>query len=228
MPAVSAVVVSGGNSVRMGQNKQFIRLGGMETIALSIQAFESVAEVKETVVVTRQEDLEQVKQICRNYGFKKVAAVVSGGETRQQSVYNGVRAASAEAEYYAVHDGARPLVSQEDIRRVIADAVRCGAASLGVPVKDTIKQVADNGMIECTPDRSTLYITQTPQVFERTLYLRGVAFAQEHGLEFTDDCQLAELVGAHVYMTEGSYTNIKLTTPEDIALATLWIGGDAE
>ena len=228
MPAVSAIVVSGGNSVRMGQNKQFICLNGMETIALSIRVFESVEEVKETVVVTRCEDLERVKQLCHNYGFKKVSAVVGGGETRQQSVRNGIRATSEQAEYYAIHDGARPLVLQKDVQRVIADAVHYGAASLGVPVKDTIKQISDSGMIVQTLDRSALYITQTPQVFERSLYLKGLALSQERSLEFTDDCQLAELVGADVYMTKGSYTNIKLTTPEDVALAELWMGGNAE
>lgn len=225
MPRVSAIIVSGGNSTRMGKNKQLICLNGMETIARSIRAFENTDEVSEIVVVTRREDLEPVNQICHSYHFQKVLAIVCGGASRQQSVLNGIEAASPNAEYYAIHDGARPLVLEQDIHRVIEDAVRYGAASLGVPVKDTIKQVSDRGMVEQTLDRSTLYITQTPQVFERSLYLRGVAFAKERHLEFTDDCQLAEMIGVPVYMTKGSYTNIKLTTPEDVALAQMWIGG---
>lgn len=120
----------------------------------------------------------------------------------------------------AVHDGARPLIKPEHIEKTIKDASVFGGAVLGVPVKDTIKVVRD-GLIEDTPHRPSLYITQTPQVFKRRLYFEGVDFALEHELDFTDDCQLIEAVGIKVCMTVGDYTNIKITTPEDIKIAQL-------
>jgi 2-C-methyl-D-erythritol 4-phosphate cytidylyltransferase len=118
----------------------------------------------------------------------------------------------------AIHDGARPLVKPEHIESVIKDAGVFGGATLGVPVKDTIK-VVDDGLITDTPHRASLYITQTPQVFKRRLYFEGIDFALEHELDFTDDCQLVEAIGGKVYMTIGDYTNIKITTPEDIRIA---------
>ena len=117
-------------------------------------------------------------------------------------------------------DGARPLVKPEQIVRTARDAEVFGAAVLGVPVKDTIKVVND-GLITDTPYRPSLYITQTPQIFKRRIYFEAVDFALEHGLDFTDDCQLAEAIGVKVCMTEGGYENIKITTPEDIKIANL-------
>ena len=130
----------------------------------------------------------------------------------------GLRKVSKESQYIAIHDGARPLVKPEHITKVIRDAAVFGAATLGVPVKDTIK-VVDDGLITDTPHRPSLWITQTPQVFRKRLYFEAVDFAEEHGLDFTDDCQLVEAIGGKVYMTVGDYTNIKITTPEDRAIA---------
>ena len=118
----------------------------------------------------------------------------------------------------AIHDGARPLVDPAHIAACIRDARVFGGATLGVPVKDTIK-VVDDGLIVDTPQRATLWITQTPQVFRKRLYYEAVDFTLEHGLDFTDDCQLVEAIGGKVYMTRGDYTNIKITTPEDKAVA---------
>ena len=118
----------------------------------------------------------------------------------------------------AIHDGARPLVKPEFIETAIKDARVFGGAALGVPVKDTIKLVED-GLIVDTPQRSKLYITQTPQVFKRHVYFEGIDFSLEHDLDFTDDCQLVEALGHKVYMTLSDYTNIKITTPEDIEIA---------
>jgi 2-C-methyl-D-erythritol 4-phosphate cytidylyltransferase len=120
----------------------------------------------------------------------------------------------------AIHDGARPLVQTKYIDKTIQDASVFGGATLGAPVKDTIKVVNDNLIVD-TPYRPHLYLTQTPQVFRRALYFEAVTFAREHNLDFTDDCQLVEALGSKVYMTEGEYTNIKITTPEDIAIAQL-------
>ena len=130
-----------------------------------------------------------------------------GGATRQESVINGVKQISKEAQLVAVHDGARPLVKPEHIEKVIKDASVFGGATLGVPVKDTIKTVND-GLISDTPPRKFLYITQTPQIFKRQLYFEGIDFALEHGLDFTDDCQLVEAIGGKVAMTTGDYLSL--------------------
>ena len=152
--------------------------------------------------------------------LKKCSAIVPGGATRQESVLNGVRAASKETKLFAIHDGARPLVKPEHIAAVIHDAEVFGGATLGVPVKDTIKVVND-GLIVDTPYRPNLYSTQTPQVFQKRIYFEAVDFALEHHLDFTDDCQLAEAINCKVYMTVGDYTNLKITTPEDIFIARM-------
>ena len=130
----------------------------------------------------------------------------------------GLKLVSKDSAYIAVHDGARPLVKTEHISKTIHDARVFGGATLGVPVKDTIKTV-DGGFITDTPPRASLWITQTPQVFRKRLYFEAVDFALEHDLDFTDDCQLVEAVGGKIYMTQGDYTNIKITTPEDIQIA---------
>ena len=131
----------------------------------------------------------------------------------------GIGAASEKSEYFAVHDGARPFIDPHDIERVIQDAKRYGAATLGVPVKDTIKVVAENGFIERTPERSMLfYNADTSGVSSRNISA-GVAAAKRNGLNFTDDCQLVEYAGHKVYMTKGNYQNIKLTTKDDILVA---------
>ena len=136
----------------------------------------------------------------------------------KKSVLEGLKKVSKDTQYIAIHDGARPLVKPEHIRKVIKDARVFGGATLGVPVKDTIKMV-DDGLITDTPPRASLYITQTPQVFRKRLYFEAVDFATEHGLDFTDDCQLVEAINCRVCMTTGDYTNIKITTPEDRAIA---------
>ena len=159
-----------------------------------------------------------IREEADKAGITKLKECTTGGATRQESVINGIRCISKGIQLVAIHDGARPLVKPEHIEKVIKDASVFGGATLGVPVKDTIKTV-DGGLIIDTPPRSSLYITQTPQIFKRDLYFEGVDFALEHGLDFTDDCQLVEAIGGKVAMTVGDYTNIKITTPEDIKLA---------
>lgn len=220
---VSAIVVAAGSSSRMGVDKLLLEFGGVPVVVRSIRALEQVEEIGEVVVVTREERLAQYRQLKETFALKKVTRIVAGGETRQQSVLEGVRAADPSAEYVAIHDGARPFVSPEEITRVLADAERFGAATLGVPVKDTIKVVSPDGMITATPDRSSLYLTQTPQVFRREVYLQGIEAARRSGLDFTDDCQLVEYAGHRVYMTCGSYRNIKLTTEDDLAIANAFL-----
>ena len=215
----SVIIVCAGNSTRMGGvNKILMPLGDRLVIGVTMQAFQACGSVSEIVIVAREADIPAIKAEAEAAGITKLTACTVGGATRQESVINGVKQISKEAQLVAVHDGARPLVKPEHIEKVIKDASVFGGATLGVPVKDTIKTVND-GLISDTPPRKFLYITQTPQIFKRQLYFEGLDFALEHGLDFTDDCQLVEAIGGKVAMTTGDYTNIKITTPEDIKLA---------
>lgn len=215
----SAILVCAGNASRMGGiNKILMPLGDTNVAGRSMLAFEQCDDIIEIIVVTKEEYFDAIRDTADKLGIKKLTALTEGGATRQQSVMQGLRKISKESQYVAIHDGARPLVKPEHITKVIRDAAVFGGATLGVPVKDTIK-VVDDGLITDTPHRPSLWITQTPQVFRKRLYFEAVDFAEEHGLDFTDDCQLVEAIGGKVYMTQGDYTNIKITTPEDRAIA---------
>lgn len=216
--STSVIVACAGNATRMrGENKIFLPLGDSNVLGCALQALAASARVCDIVVVARVQDHDAVWKTVQNLGIDKVKAVVEGGSTRQQSVLSGLHSISKETRLLAIHDGARPLVRTEDVDQVIYDANVFGAATLGVPVKDTIK-IVDDHLIVDTPYRPSLYQTQTPQVFRRALYFEAVTFAKEHDLDFTDDCQMVEALGQKVYMTTGDYTNLKVTTPEDIAI----------
>ena len=216
---VSAVIVSAGNSTRMGGiNKQFLELDGTPVIAHSISAFQKCEYVDEIVIVTRESDIEEIKNLINKYSFTKVSSVVCGGETRQLSVFNGIIKTSNDAQIVTIHDGARPLVSVKVIEETIKAAAEYGAAATGVKVKDTVKVVDDNDNIIDTPDRAYMRFIQTPQVFDKKLYLDAVA-SVENSKDFTDDCKLLEAYGKTVKFVDGDYENIKITTPEDIELA---------
>lgn len=219
--SISAIIVCGGSSSRMnGVNKLLLPLGNTNVAGRSMLAFEQCPEVGDIVVVCRERDRKELENTAEMLGIAKLRGFAEGGGTRQESVFSGLKKISPETSLIAVHDGARPLVKPEQIVRTARDAEVFGAAVLGVPVKDTIKVVND-GLITDTPYRPSLYITQTPQIFKRRIYFEAVDFALEHGLDFTDDCQLAEAIGVKVCMTEGGYENIKITTPEDIKIANL-------
>ena len=219
---VSAVLVAAGSSTRMGFDKLSFDLGGETVLHRSIRAFEQDPLVTEIVLVAGKNRafVEQQAADCT-----KPVQIVTGGTTRAESAKNGVLAAAGKL--VAVHDAARPFVSQAVITAALEAAARCGAAAPAVPVKDTIKVVNDHLIVD-TPYRPHLFITQTPQVFKRQLYFEAVTFAEEHALDFTDDCQLIEAINCKVYMTEGDYTNIKITTPEDIAIAEILLARQKE
>ena len=215
----SAILVCAGSASRMGGiNKILMPLGDSNVVGHSMLAFERCEDVIEIIVVTKEDYFAEVQETADKLGITKLTCITAGGATRQQSVLQGLRKISKDSQYVAIHDGARPLVKPEHISKVIHDASVFGGATLGVPVKDTIK-VVDDGLITDTPHRPSLWITQTPQVFRKRLYFEAVDFAEEHGLDFTDDCQLVEAIGGKVCMTAGDYTNIKITTPEDRAIA---------
>ena len=224
MDSVSVILAAAGHAERMqGLNKQLAMLKGKPVIAYSMLVFENIEEVREIIVAARECDTDIIANIALDNGITKFAGCADGGNSRQQSVMNALKLVSKETELIAVHDAARPLVDPEHVKQCIKDASVFGGSVLGVPVKDTIKQVED-GLITDTPDRSKLYITQTPQIFKKKHYYNGVNFALEHELEFTDDCQLVEAVGIKVNMTVSDYKNIKITTPEDMAVAEAMMG----
>ena len=193
------MVAAAGSSTRMGVPKQFLPLGGMPVIARTLLALDAAQLVDEIVLVAREEDM-------------------------LQSVARGIAAAKKGTAFFAVHDGARPLVRPETVDRVIEAAFACGAATAAVRVKDTVKISDEKGFITATPDRRFLWNVQTPQVFERRLYLTALARAQAEGEDYTDDCQLVEHTGHPVRLVEADYGNIKITTPEDVAFAEGLLG----
>ena len=215
----AAVVPAAGSSTRMaGRDKILLPLGDQPVLAHTLRALELCPHITEIVVVTRRDLIVPIGQLCRDCGFQKVTKVIPGGETRTQSVRNGLDEVSEEAELIAIHDGARPLVSQTVLDAVITRAAQCGAAAPAVPVKDTIKRAKD-GVVEATLDRSELFAIQTPQVFQADLIRTALTRAVEEGAELTDDCGAVERLGIGVALTQGDYRNLKLTTPEDMAMA---------
>ena len=195
--AVGAVIAAAGSSSRMGgRDKLAEPLDGIPVILRTLAAVEAVPEIREIVVVTREDRVEEYRRLLGQ--CSRLRAVVPGGSTRQESVRNGVRALSPDCTLAAIHDGARPLVAPEVFARCIEAARSCGAATAAVPVKDTIKLADEVGRVLDTPDRSRLWAVQTPQIFDRERYLRAAEEAERRGLSCTDDCQLFEAAGAYL------------------------------
>lgn len=217
-PCCSAVVVAAGSSTRMGMDKLMLPLDETPVIVYTLRAVQAAPSVGEIILVTREDLIVPMSQLCQDYAISKVAKVVRGGASRTQSVRLGTLEVSGDAQVIAIHDGARPFVSAEVIERVVAQAMETGAAAPAVPVKDTIK-VAHDGVVESTPDRACLFAVQTPQVFESSLIKAALQKALDDGLELTDDCAAVERLGMKVALTRGDERNIKLTTPEDLAVA---------
>lgn len=211
-----AVILGAGNSTRMKteKSKLLLKINGQTVIERSVNAFLNISDIDEIIVVARQQDIEVFSSI---FDDERISFVV-GGATRQESVYNAIQTID-EAELIAIHDGARPLIREEDIENTIRQAKEHSAAAVGVPVKDTIKIIDNDHFVVETPNRSNLFAVQTPQIFDFGLYKQIMDKAVEQGRDYTDDCQLAENNGVKVKMVAGSYTNIKITTPDDIPVA---------
>ena len=217
-PCCSAVVVAAGSPTRLGMDKLMLPLDETPVIVYTLRAVQAAPSVGEIILVTREDLIVPMSQLCQDYAISKVTKVVRGGASRTQSVRLGTLEVSGDAQVIAIHDGARPFVSAEVIERVVAQAMETGAAAPALPVKDTIK-VAHDGVVESTPDRACLFAVQTPQVFESSLIKAALQKALDDGLELTDDCAAVERLGMKVALTRGDERNIKLTTPEDLAVA---------
>jgi len=218
-PVCSAIVAAAGASSRMGgENKLMQPLEGVPVLAHTLMALNWAELVDEIVVAAREEDLLPFGELCKIYGICKPVKIVRGGENRMESVYLASLECREDAAFLAVHDGARPLATAELIDRTIALAHRTNAAAPAVPVKDTVKIVRD-GVVTGTPDRDSLRAVQTPQVFDAALLRAALEHARSSGEIVTDDCSAVERLGKEIYLTDGSYENLKITTPEDLILA---------
>ncbi len=229
---ISAIVLSGGSGSRMKSDipKQYLELAGKPILYYALKAFQD-SDVNEIILVASASYVEYCKtQIVEKYSFDKVKAVVEGGEERYNSVYEGLKAVSKSCEYVLIHDGARPLVSNEIIEKSINQVKKDKACVVGVPVKDTIKVIDESGYAEWTPERSSLWQVQTPQTFEYQLicnaYEKVFSDIQDKKALpiITDDAMIVEYAEEKkVRIIQGDYENIKVTTPEDMGVAELFL-----
>ena len=223
LPAVCAVIVAAGSSRRMGgENKLLLPLDDAPVLAHTLSAFEKCAAIRDIVLVCREQDILPYSDLARAFGISKLRTVTRGGDSRTASVLAGITAAPEDTGLVAVHDGARPLVSEAVITEAVYAAAEYGAAAPVVPVKDSIKRI-QNGSIAADVPRDTLAAVQTPQVFDRALLTRALETAAQENRTFTDDCAAVEAMGQAVRATHGSYENIKITTPEDILVAEAFL-----
>lgn len=224
-----AVILGGGSGRRMGSdlNKIFLPLRGIPAIIRSIAPFTGLCAG--AVVVAAENEIDDMRTLLRRYGMDRfVKAVVPGGRERQYSVWNGLKALPEDAECVLIHDGARSLVTEDIIQRAMTSVEQHGSGIAAVPVVDTIKRAAADGLVVDTPERASLYAVQTPQAFRMELIMQAHLKAQEDGFLGTDDASLLEHAGMPVYLSEGSRENLKLTTPIDLELADLILSDRAE
>lgn len=212
----AAIIVAGGVGSRMNSDipKQFVEVLGKPIIAYTINALSLCKDIDEIIIATLPDYLVFCKDIVDTFGFKKVTKIIRGGDTRQESVYNGLKEIGDNIDIVAIHDGARPMIDADTITKCINAAYEHGAAAAGVKMKDTVKVVDAAEFIEYTADREKLWQVQTPQVFKKDIICSLHANAADSNA--TDDCILAEKAGYKVKLIEGRYENIKITTPQDI------------
>ena len=236
---VYVIVPAAGQSRRMGvgTNKQFLLVAGVPVLARTLLAFSEFEEamrqvgpfVLHVVVVTSQTLLDETTALIKAHNIHFVEATIAGGETRQESVFLGIQALArlprppVPEDIVFVHDGARCFVNKEILHRCLCGATDHGICAAAVPVKDTIKQVVNHsgGKVQVTPDRESLFAVQTPQAFRYQLLVESYLHAKDTGIIATDDTSLAESLGFAVYLVEGAYRNVKITTPEDLLFAKL-------
>lgn len=219
---IGAIIVAAGKGKRMDSdvNKQYLFVRDKPILAHTLQVFDTVEEIDDIVLVVGEDDLDYCREnIVSRYKIRKVKEYAIGGRERQHSMINGLNVLKDICQIVVTHDGARPLVSTDIIKNSIYEAYIYGAAACAVPVKDTIKLVDDGNFVVSTPDRSGLYAVQTPQTFKTDILYRAHMSAIDNDFLGTDDTMLVERMGERVKLFNGSYENIKITTPEDVYIA---------
>ncbi|WP_458406884.1 2-C-methyl-D-erythritol 4-phosphate cytidylyltransferase [Anaerotignum sp.] len=224
-PICTAVIVAAGKGKRMGTDisKQFLPLGGKEILAHTVEKFEQANNIRDIILVTGKDSLQDVQDMVQEYDWKKIVSIVAGGKERQDSVWNGLRAVSGDTEIVLIHDGVRPFVTEDILNLSIETAVEMGGCVAGVPAKDTIKVCNSENISIDTPDRSTLWQIQTPQTFRKDLIVKAYEQAKADGFIGTDDASLAEHSDCPVKVIMGSYRNIKITTKEDLLIGEAFL-----
>ncbi|HEX9022030.1 MAG TPA: 2-C-methyl-D-erythritol 4-phosphate cytidylyltransferase [Nitrospirota bacterium] len=222
MSKVTALIPAAGMGKRMGKAvaKQFLMLGDKPLLAHTLLAFQRASEIDEIIPILSQEEMENcLRAVIEQYHITKVKTLVAGGKERQDSVANGLQRLEKDAAVVLVHDGVRPFVTQEMIRETVELAKKGENVAVGVPIKDTIKEVDGKGIVRRTLERNKLWAIQTPQAFPVRALKRAYEESSRHNVYGTDDAMLVERAGGAVRVIMGSYDNIKITTPEDLILA---------
>ena len=215
----TAIIVAAGNSQRMGRDKIMMPLGDRPVIAHTLAAFQKCEYIDEIIVVTKFERLQEIADICNDYKIDKTSKIVRGGRTRAESALLGVSEANDRSTLIAIHDGARPFVSTALIDRAVNSAKVNHAVAPAVCSTDTVRIVNTKGVVVSTPDRDTVALIQTPQVFDADLIKSALTKAVEKNMRITDDCSAVEALGVKVTVVAGEQTNIKLTSSTDTYLA---------
>ncbi len=216
---VAALIPAAGNGRRMGGPvaKPYLQLGGREILARTLEVFATCSVIDEVWLVVAAEHYDYCQRaIVERYGWQKVCGVVIGGAERQESVWRGLQQITAAIDLVVVHDGVRPFVTAAMLHQALRSAAQHGAAITAIPLQDTLKRVAETGVVEVTIPRQNLWRTQTPQAFRRTLLHAAFRHAWQHGLLATDEAGLIEAFGHPVQVVLGAESNIKITTPEDL------------
>ena len=215
----TAIIVAAGNSQRMGRDKIMMPLGDRPVIAHTLAAFQKCEYIDEIIVVTKYERLQEIADICNDYKIDKTSKIVRGGRTRAESALLGVSEANDRSTLIAIHDGARPFVSTALIDRAVNSAKVNHAVAPAVCSTDTVRIVNTKGVVVSTPNRDTVALIQTPQVFDADLIKSALTKAVEKNMRITDDCSAVEALGVKVTVVAGEQTNIKLTSSTDQYLA---------
>ena len=224
----TAIVLAAGQGKRMHTKlqKQFLEIKGYPVLYYSLRCFQDSPLIEDIILVTGEESvLYCQKEIVDKYGFTKVTKVIPGGKERYDSVYQGLLACE-NSDYVLIHDGARPFITEEILERGLTGAEETGACAVGMPSKDTVKIADESGYIAETPDRSKVWMIQTPQIFQYALIRNAHESIRTREMSnVTDDAMVVEQeTGIKVRLAEGSYQNIKITTPEDLGVAELFLG----
>ena len=223
----TAIVLAAGQGKRMHSKiqKQFMELNGMPVLCYSLRCFQESPLIQDIILVTGEESISYCKEeIVQKYGFTKVSAVIPGGKERYDSVYAGL-CECRDCEYVLIHDGARPFVTEEILKRGLQKVKETGACVIGMPSKDTVKLSDEEGYVKETPNRKCVWTIQTPQIFSYPLIREAHdSIRQKDMSKITDDAMVVEQeTGAKVALAEGSYQNIKITTPEDLDIAEAFL-----